>query len=376
VNGQPVTQYWQVLDSMRRTNGAEPTFTFVGKDGEEAAVQIRPHTGLMAPPSSDPNAEYNLLGLTLLTQVNDVIPGSPAAEVLQSQDVVLAIGEAHYPSIGQLIDVVENSGSQALEVTVLRDGDPTTVTVTPRRGKIGAHLGYAYNTNYIRHVVDGSAFATLNLVDGTRITAVNGRPVESIADIRTAIQDAGDGAIEITSLPPLPDATPESASATLTAAQGKALADLGWYEPFPFEMLRVMQKADSATAAVAIGIEKTHLYMLQTYITLARLLDGGVKVKHMRGPVGIAHEGTRIAEQGFTYLIFFLGLISVNLAVINFLPLPIVDGGQFLLLCWEKVRGKPVPANVQSAIMVVGLAFLGTLFLYITYNDIWRLITG
>jgi regulator of sigma E protease len=101
-----------------------------------------------------------------------------------------------------------------------------------------------------------------------------------------------------------------------------------------------------------------------------------VQVRNLRGPLGIAVEGTAITKRGGAYLMFFLGLISINLAVINFLPLPIVDGGLFVLLMIEKLRGKPVSPQIQSAITVAGLLLLGTIFLMVTYHDIGRLITG
>jgi regulator of sigma E protease len=71
-----------------------------------------------------------------------------------------------------------------------------------------------------------------------------------------------------------------------------------------------------------------------------------------------------------------LAMVSVNLAVANFLPLPIVDGGLFLLLILEKIRGKPLSLKVQSAIQIVGIVLLAGLFLFVTYNDIGMFMGG
>jgi regulator of sigma E protease len=68
-----------------------------------------------------------------------------------------------------------------------------------------------------------------------------------------------------------------------------------------------------------------------------------------------------------------MALISVNLAVINFLPLPIVDGGQFLFLVFEGIRGRPVPVAVQNAATIAGLVLIGTVFLIVTFHDITNL---
>jgi regulator of sigma E protease len=80
-----------------------------------------------------------------------------------------------------------------------------------------------------------------------------------------------------------------------------------------------------------------------------------------------------VAEKGLIWLLFFMGLISINLAVINFLPLPIVDGGQFLFLVYEQVRGKPVPVGVQNAVTMAGLVLIGSVFLIVTFNDVKNL---
>ena len=109
---------------------------------------------------------------------------------------------------------------------------------------------------------------------------------------------------------------------------------------------------------------------MSTYLTFERLFEGTVKVEHLKGPVGIAHMGTRIAEKGIPWLLFFMALISVNLAVINFLPLPIVDGGQFIFLILEQIRGKPVSVEVQNIATVLGLVLIGAVFVVVTFHDI------
>jgi regulator of sigma E protease len=90
--------------------------------------------------------------------------------------------------------------------------------------------------------------------------------------------------------------------------------------------------------------------------------------------VGIVHVGTRVADRGFTYLVFFLAMISVNLAVLNFLPLPIVDGGLFVYLVYEALRGRPPSVRFQNAATLAGLLLIGGLFLVTFYNDVMRLV--
>ena len=90
----------------------------------------------------------------------------------------------------------------------------------------------------------------------------------------------------------------------------------------------------------------------------------------MSGPVGIAAMSYKVVEHSFLSFLYLLAFISANLAVINFLPIPVVDGGVFVLLIVEKLRGRPVGIRLQEIISYAGLSLIVALFLYLTYNDI------
>jgi len=158
--------------------------------------------------------------------------------------------------------------------------------------------------------------------------------------------------------------------------QLERLHALSWGLPFStavFAPESFLLQASGPIDAVRMGIGRTHQMMVMTYLTLARLVQGTVKVDNLKGPVGIAHLGTQVADRGYIWLAFFLGLISVNLAVINFLPLPIADGGQFLMLLYEQIRGRPLPIAIQNAITAAGLVLFVSLFLLVTFNDVSNL---
>jgi regulator of sigma E protease len=163
---------------------------------------------------------------------------------------------------------------------------------------------------------------------------------------------------------------------TFTPADTQALAAAPWeptLEPGFFKVAEFKLIAKNPSDAIRLGLRETHRVMMTTYLTFERLFEGSVKVVHLRGPVGIAHVGTLLAERGFVWLMFFMALISVNLAVVNFLPIPIADGGHFVFLLYEQLTGKPVSVMVQNAAAIAGLALLATMFLIVTYNDIARL---
>jgi regulator of sigma E protease len=96
----------------------------------------------------------------------------------------------------------------------------------------------------------------------------------------------------------------------------------------------------------------------------------------LTGPVGIVTISYKLAGQSLGDFLYFIGLISSCLAVMNLLPIPIVDGGVIVLLIIEKIKGGPLNEKVQQAIVYAGVALLLTVFLFITYNDILRLFFG
>ncbi|MBN1490175.1 MAG: RIP metalloprotease RseP [Phycisphaerae bacterium] len=126
--------------------------------------------------------------------------------------------------------------------------------------------------------------------------------------------------------------------------------------------------------AMWIGLGKTYDFVLQAYMTMKRMIfTRSVGVEHVSGPVGIFKIGMDVAQAGITKLMFFLGLISANLAVINFLPLPIVDGGLMVFLLIEKIRGTPVSMKTQMVTQIIGLALLIAAFVFVTIMDISKL---
>ena len=124
--------------------------------------------------------------------------------------------------------------------------------------------------------------------------------------------------------------------------------------------------------AAGWGMEETRDLIVQFYITLQRMFAGSVPVENMMGPYGIVKAGATFASKGMDYLIWFLAMISANLAVVNFLPIPIVDGGLFTFLIIEKIQGKPLSPKVHSIAQLVGIVMIASVFIFVTYQDIMR----
>lgn len=112
----------------------------------------------------------------------------------------------------------------------------------------------------------------------------------------------------------------------------------------------------------------------QTYATLHRLVTGALSPKLLGGPVMIAEVTTKAARVGLVPLFEMMALISINLAIFNLLPLPVLDGGQLAFLGIEAVRRKPVSMKVMEAVQQVGILLILGLIVFVTFNDISRVV--
>jgi regulator of sigma E protease len=102
------------------------------------------------------------------------------------------------------------------------------------------------------------------------------------------------------------------------------------------------------------------------------LITGAASVKLLGGPLFIAQTAGETARSGFVSLLSFMALLSVNLSLINLLPIPVLDGGHLLFLSIEKIKGSPLSLKQRATMQQIGLAFLILLIIFITYNDVLR----
>lgn len=112
-----------------------------------------------------------------------------------------------------------------------------------------------------------------------------------------------------------------------------------------------------------------------TFAFLAQVVSGRGAVEGVSGPVGIAVLAGKAASKGFIHLLFFSGILSMSLGIMNLLPLPALDGGQLFVLLVESVLGRPLGVKIHQAVNVIGLLFFVVLAMFITYSDIARLLS-
>jgi regulator of sigma E protease len=155
--------------------------------------------------------------------------------------------------------------------------------------------------------------------------------------------------------------------------------DATWFNPdrgIQFQMQFRKLPPQSFTASLRSGYDETIKNVLMVYSTFRSLIQRRVSPKHLGGPILIAQVAYGAAGSGLSVLIFFLGILSINLAVLNFLPIPPLDGGQMVFLIAEKVRGRPLPESALLAGTYFGLFLVLCLMLFVTYQDIFRLVVG
>jgi regulator of sigma E protease len=148
--------------------------------------------------------------------------------------------------------------------------------------------------------------------------------------------------------------------------------------PNPDRGLRLLdavrkRPAQNFVASIKSGYYETLDNIAEFYATIRGLATRRVSPKNLGGPILIAQVAYSFADSGLTDLILFLGVISVNLAVLNFLPIPPLDGGQMVFLAAEKIRGRPLPDSALIAGTYVGLLFVLCLMIFVTYQDVFRL---
>jgi regulator of sigma E protease len=130
------------------------------------------------------------------------------------------------------------------------------------------------------------------------------------------------------------------------------------------------QYATSVPEAASLAFSQTKDYMLQVYMFIRRMSSGQVSWKGAGGPISIAKVAYMQADKGFSQLLMFLAMLSANLAVINFLPIPVLDGGHMVFLIYEGIRRKPPSERFVVAVSYAGLFLILSLMVFVFALDL------
>lgn len=238
------------------------------------------------------------------------------------------------------------------------------------RGRLAAALRPAH-APVIGGVVPSSRAVAAGLEAGDTITAIDGAPVALWVDAVDRIQAAPERELvltvrrdgEVREVAVTPKAEPRSGEDTTTVGRiGAANA-----VPLVYEDL-------SLGGAVAAGSRATWNASGTIFRTFRGLLTGRVDTGELGGPIMIGQMAASQARRGIESLLAFMALISVNLAVVNLLPIPVLDGGAFLILAVEGIVRRPLPVKVREVVTLIGLGLVIMLMVLAFSNDIGRLL--
>jgi len=300
---------------------------------------------------------------------------------IKKGDIILAVGDVSNPTYKELRDLVEGYSGKELSVKVLRSdasGVEKEVTVTvvpkPQAGSDRIVIGIVVSLDAEHPVVAKTVSveggpAALNIPRGATITSVEGTAVSNFYDV---IREIGKNAgRRITIDYRLNEQVAGDVTLDVSAEKNFVTVKSFFGEAIPFKPMERLYKAKGPIEAIGMGYDKTITFIAQTYVTLKCLIGGLVSPKDLMGPVGIVAFSYRlVAHQPLVYYIYFLGLLSACVAVFNFLPMPPLDGGLVVILLAEKIKGSALSEKVQGIIAYTGWALIGSLILYITFNDI------
>ncbi|MCU0726169.1 MAG: RIP metalloprotease RseP [Planctomycetes bacterium] len=368
-----------------RTEGPAEVLAALQASEGPVTLTVRRGTGLLtvevSPVAQASEEGPGLIGITSRAdRIAFVRTGSPAeAAGFRAGDALVRVDGAPVRDIVHARRLVAGSTATPPVVTVLRDGIMTDLAlpdpVEAAEGggdlfrDLAAAAPAAADTRVLllpdRDFEGGNPARAAGLTDGAVIRSVNGHPVTSFLDIVARIAETERGApvvltfedelglhgpVQVHRRPHLERTVPGLAFATST------------------EVRRVPGIASACYA----GLRRSLLTGRRILQFIGGIFTGRVSAQNLSGPVAIAQISYSAARKNFVYFLYFLGLLSINLAILNILPIPILDGGHILFLVIEAIRRRPLPVRAMAILQWVGLVFLLLLMAFVITNDVTR----
>jgi regulator of sigma E protease len=301
--------------------------------------------------------------------VGSVEADSPAAAAgIAVTDRLLSVDGVPVSTWDDLEMAVLPRAGRELSILLDRGGERVTVRVTPEAvgsyemGELG--IGPVMRPQ-ITQVNPASPAEGAGFRRGDVFLAVDGAPVRIDQDIVERIRASADAPLTITVER---SGAPVDISVTPRGPQGAALIGVSIS---PFEVRRI---DPSAVEAVQLSLQQNWENTILIGRTLAGLVTRDTPVRQLMGPVGIAQLSGSAAELGWVALLNLMVMISLNLGLLNLMPVPVLDGGHIAILAVEGLSRRDLSVRVKERILVAGAALMVLLMVTVIYNDIARLL--
>lgn len=292
---------------------------------------------------------------------------------LQPEDVILSVNEQPLHWAFDLRRIVQEQ-TGPLRFRVLRGEEELELGLPAldegqKQTFLGAIAMGLWSQGARIAVTPGSAAEEAGLKSGDRVREIDGHITQAYADIvtltRQATQEERPARFRIERDDP--EAPSGIEELNLSVVSRASIPDYGLRSIRP---AKYVYKSDSVTDAIKVGFLQSRNQMEELWMSLKGLITQRVPAESMGGIVSISRTSFSVAEEGWTRLFFFLSFLSLNLAFLNILPIPVLDGGHLFFLIIEGIKGSPVSARVMGYSQTVGVALILSLMVYVTYNDI------
>jgi regulator of sigma E protease len=231
------------------------------------------------------------------------------------------------------------------------------------------------DTTTIGQVGQKSPAAQAGILAGDTIEQINGLPMKGWLDVLSSVKESGGKPLAIQ----IKRGTEQISVVVTPAIDGvKNVFGEVTEKRYMIGVVKaeaVVYEKVGMVVAIQAAFAQTWMYISLTVMGFVKIIQRVVPMSELGGPILIAQLAGQQMAAGWIHLVFFMGLLSVNLGILNLLPIPVLDGGHLAFLGIEAVRRKPVSERVQIVAQQIGMALLGSLMLFVFYNDLFRIFT-